>query len=151
MWPQSGFSIAFGLGNPIEWIVLFIVALIVFGPDKLPDVGRQLGKAMRDLRKLTDEITGATHSIRREFEDATGDVRRSVEQSYRSVMDQPASGQIKSMADVREPMAPYEPGADNRPPAGLKLSTAPRAGQDDLADAATSAGGDGPTEPKHEG
>lgn len=34
-----------------ELIIIFIVALLVFGPEKLPEVGRTLGKWMIELRK----------------------------------------------------------------------------------------------------
>ncbi|HZR80714.1 MAG TPA: twin-arginine translocase TatA/TatE family subunit [Candidatus Binatia bacterium] len=39
----------FGLGIP-ELIVILIIALLVFGPGKLPDVGKFLGKGLRDFR-----------------------------------------------------------------------------------------------------
>ena len=62
--------IAFGFGNPADWMIIMIVALIVFGPKKLPEVGKQLGQAMREFRKITDELTGAAHSVRDEVESA---------------------------------------------------------------------------------
>ena len=40
----------FGLGAP-ELIVIFVVALLVFGPGRLPEVGGALGKSIRDFRK----------------------------------------------------------------------------------------------------
>lgn len=45
------------IGFP-ELMVIFIIALLVFGPKKLPEVGRSIGKAMREFRKTTDEIKG---------------------------------------------------------------------------------------------
>jgi TatA/E family protein of Tat protein translocase len=43
------------LGIP-ELIVIFVVALIVFGPKKLPEIGRTLGKAMGEFKKATDDF-----------------------------------------------------------------------------------------------
>ena len=40
----------FGIGAG-EFIVILIVALIVFGPSKLPEVGRAIGKGLREFRK----------------------------------------------------------------------------------------------------
>jgi TatA/E family protein of Tat protein translocase len=39
-----------------EILVLMVIALIVFGPDKLPDLGRRLGRAMREFRRASDEF-----------------------------------------------------------------------------------------------
>jgi TatA/E family protein of Tat protein translocase len=43
------------LGIP-ELIAIFIVVLIVFGPRKLPEIGRTLGKALGEFRKATDDF-----------------------------------------------------------------------------------------------
>jgi TatA/E family protein of Tat protein translocase len=43
------------LGIP-ELIVIFVVALIVFGPKRLPEIGRTLGKAMGQFKKATDDF-----------------------------------------------------------------------------------------------
>ena len=40
----------FGLGVP-ELIVILVVALLVFGPGRLPEIGSALGRSIRDFRK----------------------------------------------------------------------------------------------------
>lgn len=46
----------FGLG-PAEVILVLIIALIVFGPGRLPEVGSALGKAIREFRQASTQIT----------------------------------------------------------------------------------------------
>ena len=43
--------------GPLEVILVLGIALVVLGPKKLPDVGRSLGKGMREFR---DSLAGAT-------------------------------------------------------------------------------------------
>jgi sec-independent protein translocase protein TatA len=45
----------FGIG-PTELIVVLVVALLVFGPKRLPDIGRSLGRGMREFK---ESVTGA--------------------------------------------------------------------------------------------
>lgn len=46
------FDVGFG-----EIIIVLVVALIVFGPGRLPEVGATLGKALRELRRASAEMT----------------------------------------------------------------------------------------------
>jgi TatA/E family protein of Tat protein translocase len=43
------------LGFP-EMIFIFLLALIIFGPRKLPEIGRQIGKAMGEFRRASNEF-----------------------------------------------------------------------------------------------
>lgn len=44
-----------GLGIP-ELLVILVIALLIFGPKRLPEVGQNLGKALREFKKSTEEI-----------------------------------------------------------------------------------------------
>ena len=48
----------FGIGIP-ELILILIVGLIVFGPGKLPEVGRAVGKGLREFRKASSALQSA--------------------------------------------------------------------------------------------
>ena len=48
----------FSIGMP-ELILIFAVALIVFGPRKLPEIGRIAGKAVREFKKAADDFNEA--------------------------------------------------------------------------------------------
>lgn len=45
----------FNIGAP-ELIIILVIALLVLGPGKLPDVGAALGKSIREFRKATTDI-----------------------------------------------------------------------------------------------
>jgi sec-independent protein translocase protein TatA len=49
--------------GPLEILVVLVVALVVFGPTKLPELGRQVGRGYREFRKfqqgIRDDIEGA--------------------------------------------------------------------------------------------
>ena|SRR6186997_2156202 len=43
------------LGFP-ELVIIFVVALLVFGPRKLPDLGRSLGKSLAEFKRASNEL-----------------------------------------------------------------------------------------------
>jgi TatA/E family protein of Tat protein translocase len=47
-----------GIG-PVELIIVLVIALIVIGPGKLPDVGSALGKSIREFRKAATDVKEA--------------------------------------------------------------------------------------------
>ena len=46
---------AFMFGSPPEWILIAVVVLIIFGPKKLPEFARSIGKSVGELKKGIDE------------------------------------------------------------------------------------------------
>jgi TatA/E family protein of Tat protein translocase len=50
----------FNIG-PGELIILLVIALVVFGPGRLPEVGQALGKSIREFRRAASDITESTN------------------------------------------------------------------------------------------
>ncbi|EHM38674.1 twin-arginine translocase TatA/TatE family subunit, partial [Anaeroglobus geminatus] len=61
-----------------EMILIFIVALIVFGPDKLPEIARTLGKSARELKKAGDDLVEAATDTKRAADIEVVGVRESL-------------------------------------------------------------------------
>jgi Tat protein translocase TatB subunit len=49
--------------GPEKIILILVVALIVFGPQRLPEIARQVGAAMRELRKMQDTVRGELEQV----------------------------------------------------------------------------------------
>jgi len=109
------------LGVP-ELILIFIIALIVFGPRKLPELGRNLGKALAEFRKHSTDLRMAFEQEMRELERHA----QEVESKARDVLDPTAppaalpEGTVGSGSIDPQPARPPEsaasaPGAEESP------------------------------------
>lgn len=58
----------FNIGLP-ELLIIVSIALIVFGPNKLPELARAFGKAMREFKKATDEVKESFEAETRDLEE----------------------------------------------------------------------------------
>jgi len=86
----------FGIGMP-EFIVIMVVALIVIGPKKLPDLARALGKGMAEFRKATQEIKDSL-KIDEEFKEVKNDLADAV-----SGLDRPPAPEPKEPVQEKKP------------------------------------------------
>ena len=62
----------FGIGLP-ELIVIMVVALLVVGPSKLPELARSLGKTFQEFKRMAGDV-------KETFEEETTDIKSSSEQ-----------------------------------------------------------------------
>ena len=58
----------FNIGLP-ELMIIVAIALIVFGPNKLPELARAFGKAMREFKKATEEVKESFEAETRDLEE----------------------------------------------------------------------------------
>ncbi|HBV85398.1 twin-arginine translocase TatA/TatE family subunit [Desulfosporosinus sp. BICA1-9] len=59
------------LGFP-ELVIILVMALIIFGPGKLPDVGRSVGKALREFKTAKDSVVSDIKEDNKENVNITG-------------------------------------------------------------------------------
>jgi TatA/E family protein of Tat protein translocase len=81
----------FDIGMP-ELVVIFVVALIVFGPKRLPELGRSLGKGLGELKKAMQDVKD---SVQEEFNDSTSDIRGAVNDVKKQIQ-----GEVKSASEA---------------------------------------------------
>ena len=91
----------FGLGG-MEVLIILVIAFMLFGPKELPEMGKQLGKAIKGFKETTDDLR---QSVEPEINMITQELK-SVEQDLTSSMKE-AEEQIKGATEqVTEPGGP---------------------------------------------
>ena len=54
--------------GPAEILVILVVALLVFGPDKMPEIGRQLARGVREFRRVQQHLSSELRNVAAEFD-----------------------------------------------------------------------------------
>jgi Tat protein translocase TatB subunit len=108
----------FGIGMP-ELLVILVVALIVLGPKRLPDVAKALGKGLAEFRRATADLTGELRSaqdlIEREAREAERAARqRAAAQAAAGAAPLPGAPVAQTAAESGAPAA----AAHERAPTG---------------------------------
>ncbi len=120
----------FNIGLP-ELLIIGAIALIVFGPNKLPELARAFGRAMREFKKATDEVKESFEAETRDLEEIKsamtdenilGDLAREI-----STLDEPspetamgeesppeALGQIETSASEEMVASPLQQKAEEQ-------------------------------------
>ncbi len=90
----------FGLG-PGELIIILAIALLVLGPNRLPDVATSLGKAIRSFRKATRDLTDQL--------EIDEEVKKPLRELQSALRDEPAQHQLSVMKMPPAPAAGIAP------------------------------------------
>ena len=61
--------LAFFLESPIQIVIAAVVILIVFGPQKLPEIAGQIGRALRELKRTTSELQDSFNMDHNRYDD----------------------------------------------------------------------------------
>ena len=52
-----------GALQPMHLIVVLVIVLLIFGPGKLPDLGRAIGDSMREFRRATSDLASSPSRV----------------------------------------------------------------------------------------
>jgi sec-independent protein translocase protein TatA len=113
-----------------EIVFIFIAALLIFGPKKLPEIGKTLGKGMREFKKATDdlksnweehtrdtespihELKQTVNEIKADMENATAEVTADVEESATEI-----KSEVEDATNLDEKTALTTPSEEAKPDA----------------------------------
>jgi TatA/E family protein of Tat protein translocase len=114
----------FGIGT-MEMAVIVIIALIVFGPGRLPEIMGEAGRMLRELRRQTRDLTGdfeeSVREVRTTMTDVRGEMRSTMDEirretsSVSSSLTESVNDVTKSPTDrpsTRQSVRAAEPGVD---------------------------------------
>jgi Tat protein translocase TatB subunit len=83
--------------GPPELILIFVIALVIVGPQRLPELGRTIGKGLREFRRMQDEVKDLVNTgMGEEFKETAAELKRT-------------ASDLKSAADVRSAFRDDEP------------------------------------------
>ena len=75
--------------GPPELLLIFVIALVIVGPQRLPELGRTIGKGLREFRKMQDEVKDLVNTgMGDDLKKTTAELRRT-------------ASDLKSATDVR--------------------------------------------------
>ncbi len=122
-----------GFGFSGEMIFLFFLALILFGPKKLPEMGRQIGRLMNEFRRASNEFRSQIES---EINAVQSDVKPQILPPLKDPLGSIASRIFNPPSGAEQPSA--EPKTQNKSSVETGLAPSPAAaGNPPTAEAST--------------
>lgn len=88
----------FGIGLP-EMALIFTLALLVFGPKKLPEIGRSMGKAIRGFQDASKEFES-------EFKREAEQIERIVKEPMQATLEEPDPPALSAAIEPTQPEVP---------------------------------------------
>jgi sec-independent protein translocase protein TatB len=105
----------FGIGYQ-EMFIILVVALVIFGPARLPEMAGQVGRWVRDFRRMSGELTGEFEKTFAEVEE----VKRSIKREMQSIQDEVEGVSKSTRGDLKKSPARSSTGAKKATGGALK-------------------------------
>jgi len=113
----------FGIGMP-ELLVILVVALVVLGPNRLPEVARALGKGLAEFRRATSDINAELQKAQRVIE---AEARAAEAERREAERKEAAAAQAAASAQSAAATAPTIAPPVTAAPEGERVATGPGA------------------------
>jgi Tat protein translocase TatB subunit len=120
-----------------ELIIILLLALVVVGPERLPELGRQLGKTLRDVRKAYENLTRDLGPEFTTIQQTTQELRESLD-SVRSIPQDMVQSVVK-VAELDETIGELKQMAGSVQEVGSTLATAQKVIKDPMQAAVSAA------------
>jgi Tat protein translocase TatB subunit len=120
-----------------ELIIILLLALIVVGPERLPELGRKLGKTLRDVRRAYENLTRDLGPEFTTIQETTQELRESLD-SVRSIPKDMVQSVVKA-AELEETIGELKEMAGSVQEVGSTLSTAKKVVRDPMQAAVSAA------------
>jgi TatA/E family protein of Tat protein translocase len=88
----------FGTVGMPELIVIFVIALIIFGPRRLPEIGKALGRSLAEFKRASNDLRNTLDE----------EIRLEEEKAAQASRATPAKGVEEAPAPARPPVAPEQ-------------------------------------------
>jgi len=103
----------FGSVGMPELLLIFVVALLVFGPKKLPELGKSLGRGLAEFKKASEDLKKTIEDEIEQGKKEAADVKERVGEVHRSLQPVPSPPPAEAAAEPTVPRT--EPGEPIRP------------------------------------
>lgn len=97
-----------------EVLLIFVIVLVVFGPDKLPEVAKMLGKATKEFRKITSTAQRTWDEIGREMELQEAQDRAKQLESQQAAGTETQASEVQNVVEDKQEDVQEEAGDPER-------------------------------------
>ena len=86
-----------------ELLIIFVIALLVFGPKKLPELGKSLGKGLREFKRATEDLKSSWADQMKEVEEPVKEAANDLAETSKDVKSEFYAPETTSAASTITP------------------------------------------------
>jgi sec-independent protein translocase protein TatA len=101
-----------------EILIILLAVLLLFGPKKIPEIARMIGRGINEVKKVQREINSEIHRYSADIEHEARDVQEKIDRLKKDItspMEEPAPNKDQSLAPVAESENTEKPDQESKP------------------------------------